>query len=381
VALAALSFTKKKASVDELIGAKRGPEQVARKLAADENNTDEDALVYQSSFFRSLPFILQAARSPITRDLIKRGQQISGHVGGTNAKEYEREIQDIMKFLKAVDDIQDAAQKGNWASLKKTLAAADRKMFTRCDADKFYSDAQELADFITVELPKFFVSASAIGASGSADAEKRIRARFRALLDNLFMSGKIAHRERDSAEQRWQAISAYVQARARFLASSGDFGTDLRDAWADLVDVFDSGDDMFAPMIKRERQLLKDEIMKRAAAATSVSLIRLCALGEAVGVDNARLAQWQARATAARKELARQYREKYSDYRMRAAVAPAAPETLAVLDEMITLGLEDNSFHQWALREKDRVMGKKNGPDKQDVQKKKEEPAKKGEAK
>ena len=384
VALAALSFTKKKASVDELIGAKRGPEQVARKLAADENNTDEDALVYQSSFFRSLPFILQAARSPITRDLIKRGQQISGHVGGTNAKEYEREIQDIMKFLKAVDDIQDAAQKGNWASLKKTLAAADRKMFTRCDADKFYSDAQELADFITVELPKFFVSASAIGASGSADAEKRIRARFRALLNNLFMSGKIAHRERDSAEQRWQAISAYVQARARFLSSSAAAGADLRNAWADFVDAFDSEEDVFAPMLKRERELLMQAIVKRAETASSVSLIHLCALGEAVGVDNARLAQWQARATAARKELARQYREKYSDYRMRAAVAPAAPETLAVLDEMIALGLEDNSFHQWALREKARVQGRKAGvPEKipEETEGRPEEPEKKGEAK
>ena len=47
---------------------------------------------------------------------------------------------------------------------------------------------------------------------------------------------------------------------------------------------------------------------------------------------------------------------------------------------MIALGLADNSFHQWALREKDRVLGKKDGPDKQDGQKK-EEPAKKGEAK
>ena len=50
-----------------------------------------------------------------------------------------------------------------------------------------------------------------------------------------------------------------------------------------------------------------------------------------------------------------QYREKYSDYRMRAAVAPGAKETLAVLDEMIALGLAENTFHQWALREKERV--------------------------
>ena len=55
---------------------------------------------------------------------------------------------------------------------------------------------------------------------------------------------------------------------------------------------------------------------------------------------------------------------------MRAAVAPGAPETLAILDAMLALGLEDNSFHQWALREKMRVQGKKG-----------EEKGKKGEAK
>ena len=44
---------------------------------------------------------------------------------------------------------------------------------------------------------------------------------------------------------------------------------------------------------------------------------------------------------------------------MRAAVAPDAAETLAVLDAMIALGLEENHFHQWALREKERVQSKK----------------------
>ena len=60
-----------------------------------------------------------------------------------------------------------------------------------------------------------------------------------------------------------------------------------------------------------------------------------------------------------RKELSRRYREMYSDYRMRSAVAPDAPETLAVLDAMVALGLTDNSYHQWALREKARVLSKK----------------------
>ena len=55
------------------------------------------------------------------------------------------------------------------------------------------------------------------------------------------------------------------------------------------------------------------------------------------------------------KELAARYRTLYSDYRMKSAVAPGAPETLAVLDEMIALGLAENTFHKWALREKERV--------------------------
>ena len=86
-----------------------------------------------------------------------------------------------------------------------------------------------------------------------------------------------------------------------------------------------------------------------------MSLIPLCTLGEVVGVDAAKLAVWRARAEKARKGLADRYRALYSDYRLRAAVAPVAPETLAVLDAMVALGLDDNPFHQWALREKERA--------------------------
>ena len=382
VSLGALALVRKKASVDELVSARQGPEQIERSIRADDvMNTDEDALVYQNAFYRSLPLILKASQSRITYDLIQRGKQISGRVGGARAKENEKRIKEILRFLQSVDDIQYAAHKGDWTKLKDTLSSVDRMMFTRCDAESFYNDAQEIVDFVTVALPKFFVSASETGASGFAEAEKRIQTYFDELKDNLFMSGEIVRRERDNAEVRWQALTAYVPARERFLSSSTEPGTDLQDAWADLVDAFSSDDGAFDPMLKSESERLVEVILKRADSATSVLLIRLCALGEALGIDNSKLSQWRNRADAARKELARQYREKYSDYRMRAAVAPGAPETLAVLDEMIALGLADNSFHQWALREKDRVMGKKNGPDKQDVQKKKEEPAKKGEAK
>ena len=360
VALGGLAISKTRQGVDAAVAAKHGAEEVVHnRLAASIKDTDEDALVYQNSFYRSLPFILQAERSPITRDLLNRGKQVAKGVGGVKAKENEAAIQNIIRFLKAVDDIQGAAHKGDWATLKQTLDAADRKMFTHCDADKFYEDARALVNFVTIELPKFFVSAAEIGASDFGDAEKRIRGNFRKLLDNVFMSGEIARRERDNAEMRWQALSAYVPTRDRFLSTPKDLGIGLRDTWADLMDAFDTDDGAFTPMLKRERERLVEAILQRADTAESVELINLCALGEAVGVDNASLAKWRARAADARKELFRKYREMYSDYRMRAAVAPDAPETLAVLDAMIALGLEENHFHQWALREKERVQSKK----------------------
>ena len=123
--------------------------------------------------------------------------------------------------------------------------------------------------------------------------------------------------------------------------------------------MFDPDDATFAPMLKRERERLVAAILKRAEKANSVELIHLSSLGEAVGVEDAQLAKWRVRAASARRDMSKMYRDKYSDYRMRAAVAPDAPETLAVLDDMIALGLEDNSYHQWALREKARVQGKK----------------------
>jgi hypothetical protein len=359
-ALAALSLVKQRQAVDAVLAEKQGPELVTRVLTADDaKNTDEDALVYQNSFFRALPLILKASRSPITRDLLQRGRQVAGHVGGMKAKDNEKLVRDILRFLKDVDNIQGAAQRGDWVALKETLAGADRDMFTRCDADIFYEDAKEVVDFVTVALPKFFVSASEVGAASFKDTEKQIQDYFDNLKDNIFMSGDIVRRERDNAEMRWEALAAYVPARERFLASPENVGTDLRDAWADLVDAFDSDDAAFAPMLNHERERLVEAILKRADSAKAVSLIRLCELGEAVGVSNDRLAEWRKRAANARMEIARQYREMYSDYRMRAAVSPGAKETLAVLDEMLALGLDDNSFHKWALREKARVSEKK----------------------
>ena len=360
VCLGALALVKEKGGVDAALAAKHGAVEVVRhRIGTGDALSDEDVLVYRVSFFRSLPLVLTAKRSPITRDLILRGEQLIGKIGGASAQKDEKDIESIIRFLKRVDAIQDAVTKGDWATLKSTLAAANRTMFTSCDADKFYEDAKEIDDFVTVVLPKFLSAISEIGAKDIADADRRLRAFFEGMKDNLFMSGDIISRERNNAQERWRILSVYIPAREQFLSGADAGGVALQDAWADLTDVFDPDDPAFAPMVKRERKLLMDAILKRAETADSVALIRLCALGETLGVADDKLAEWRARAAKARQELAKRYRDMYSDYRMRAAVAPDAAETLAVLDDMVALGLEDNPYHQWALREKERVATKK----------------------
>ena len=121
------------------------------------------------------------------------------------------------------------------------------------------------------------------------------------------------------------------------------------------MDAFDPDDQTFAPIVKREMDTIAKTILKRAENAKDAELVRLCDLGEAVGIGDDILKEWKHRAAAARKRLAAQYRSLYGDYRARAAVAPGAPETLEILDRMLAIGLEDNAFHQWAERERARV--------------------------
>jgi hypothetical protein len=268
-------------------------------------------------------------------------------------------IEGMIRFLEEVDAIQAAAHKGDWAMLKDTLASADRTMFTRCDADQFYDDAQKIADFVTDVLPKFFFAVANKDACTLQNEGERLNAFFETLKDNMFMAGEIVRRERDSAQVRWDALSAYIKARKDFMESPDGTCGELRDAWADLVDAFESEEGTFSAMLARERSELAEAILAHSRDAKAATLVNLCSLGEAVGVENARLAEWRARAIEIRRELLAKYREKYSEYRLRSTVSPGDPETLAILDDMIAIGLDENQFHKWALREKERVTGRK----------------------
>ena len=359
-ALAALAIVKRTRSIDEQVAARHGPELIERELAGDDaQDTDEDALVFENSFYRSLPLILKPDRSPITLDLLRRGREIVGNVGGVTAEDNRMLIEGMIRFLEEVDAIQAAAHKGDWAMLKDTLASADRTMFTRCDADQFYDDAQKIADFVTDVLPKFFFAVANKDACTLQNEGERLNAFFEALKGNMFMAGEIVRRERDGAQVRWDALSDYIKARKAFMASPEGTCGDLRDAWADLVDAFESDEGTFAAMLSRERSELAEAILAHSKDAKAATLVNLSSLGEAIGVENAKLAEWRSRAAELRRELLAKYREKYSEYRLRSTVSPGDPEALAILDDMIAIGLEENQFHKWALREKERMTGKK----------------------
>lgn len=326
-------------------GAKKVEVEVGKNVA---KAIDEDVLIYQLSFFRSLPLILQPKPSHVTDECIRRGEEIAVN------DEIKREI----KFLKDVSAIQNAIQKSDWAALREVLAGCDRKMFVTCEAESFYNDANAVARLVRESLPKLMAIASERGSKSFEESKRSIDQAFEALNDNIFMSDEVVKREGDIAKDRWRALSAYVPARESYLSDRKDLGDNLIETWPDFLNAFDPENDAFSAMIAKESEQIKDEVLKRAESAGAVELIRLCDLGDQLGLDEQMIGEWRKRAKEAKIVLGKKYRELYSDYRARAAVAPDAPETLAILDEMISIGLTDNRFHLWAEREKERISSK-----------------------
>ncbi len=362
VGLGAAFLANECTEVKAMLDARHGAEMIVRahrQPQQQEARSDEDIFIYRLACLRTIPSILKADRSRITEDLILRGEQLLAHGLGTNDNAVVNGVKRLVKFLRDVDAIQGAAQKGNWENLKKTLAGADREMFLTCDADKFYDDANEINEFVTDVLPKFLAASVKLGAYDFAVTRDRLKALFDDMKDNLFMSGDIVRRERDLAYERWETLSAYVPARDKFVFDADATGDGLASTWADLMDVFDPSDVSCAQIVAHERGILEEALVKKAVAADDSTLVRILEIGEAVGVADEKLAEWRERALAVRKAISEKYRELYAEYRLRTAVSPCDPETLAVLDKMVSLGMPDNQFHKWALREIERIKDAK----------------------
>lgn len=334
--------------VEGAANAYRGAVQVPPRPIETEAVSDEDVLVYELSFFRSLPIVLSATPTATEADLIRRGEQLASVA----------KIRPYVAFLKEVEAIQTAIGKGEWRALGERLASVDKTMFVKCDAMVFYNDAHEIAEFVTQALPKFMAEVSRPGSPEFKHARKKLAEYFEGMKDNLFMSGEVIRRERDTFHARWEALSVYVPARDAFLADDASDGVTLLAAWTEFANVFDAEDQAVAAIVQGERKRVIDSLLQRVDAAQDALLVHLSDLGEAVGVPEATLAAWRRRAREARRELEEKYRKLYGEYRLKSAVAPDDPEARQILEEMIKLGLEENRYNQWAQRELERVKGK-----------------------
>lgn len=182
-------ISRRVATIDRLVAQKRGPELVERRLVGDaELSVDEDAIVFESTFIRTIPFVVKSGRSALTGNLMRHGRQILDHLGEHGAKDIREMLEDRIALLAAIDAIQAAAHKGDWNALKHTLAAIDCSKFTSCDAEAFYDDAKEVADFATDVLPKFFVAVADSGAVAPEDEGARLNKYFDSMKDNIISS-------------------------------------------------------------------------------------------------------------------------------------------------------------------------------------------------
>lgn len=352
IALGAVYLNREADRLDRAAAADTGAERVEmpsmKQADVSAELMDNLAMVYEISFFRSLGAVLKPERQPMTADLIERGERFGDR---TN-------IVRMVTFLKDVDAIQKTTHDGDWEGLGKVLGGVDAEMFNFCDADSFLDDAREVHAFVTRVIPETVVAILHKGTEEAPVDEASVSAKFDELKDNVFLSGEVVRRERSNAQLQLDVLRQYVPARIRYFRDAEDSGAQLLEAWFRFLEVFDEEDETFRAAVAAEREAIRKVIVERASNARAVVLIRLCDLGEAVGIDAKSLAGWREKAKGERKKLDVEYHDLYSRYRMITAVTPDSKEARDILDRMIALGLDDNRFHQWALREKERINTK-----------------------
>ncbi len=328
----------------------------------------EDDIVYDLAFIRSLPAILTAEPNAVTLDLIQRGEQLA-------KVNHDAAIARKVKFLKDVRAIQETIRTGRWDDFSTVFAKIDREMFMSADADEFMADADEVATFLTRTVTGRLSEVIKPGQSQRMETVRReIQQSLDDLKDNLFMTGEVLQREYENIKFRIETVDRCVKARDAVLAAldakpvslRADQIAELCRAWEQALSVRDAGvadEKMLDAGFMRSREQLKDIVMLALAyvedgkaesgRAKALMLEPLADLAAACGMEEARLKEWRARARQARKEFDRRAHELYSRYRRECMRDPDG--SVRMLDEILSLGVVDSTFHVWALREKARI--------------------------
>jgi len=345
--------------LERLAAEPRGATEVAW-VEVGEKISYDDVIVYNLMFYQMIPTILTAEPNASTLDLIQRGEQLTGIDSNVVRK---------VKFLRDVRAIQESILTGRWDMFKRTYANADREFFRICDAETFLKDADVVADFLTEKVPRHYVEASERGRS--RDLAVRLRSLdgfFENMQSNMFMSGVVLQRERDSLVVRSQALLEYVAARDDVLDSAATNGLTaakmdrLYESCLVIGSAFDvSGTDelVYNRFAARENPILLElvsNVVSRVVASgdraggEAAVLEPTALLAQDLGIPSAQTEEWLRLARLARRRLQARYRELYSTYRVQERKDPAAAEK--ILDDMLALGDDQNNFHAWAVREK-----------------------------
>ena len=355
VVLLGAYLSREAARVERLADAPRGARAVAGTpvtTAAD----DGDAYIYMLSFYRDLPLVLGARRSPVADDFIARAARL-----GESA-----EVARAVRFLKDVTAIQDLVASRRWDELAARLKGIDREMFTIANATRFLEDVQEVLTCASKLIPEAARTVCRASAAEREAINARVARTFADMSDNIFVQSDSLKGWFQGVREKRTALFDYLVVRDRVCASDGartaaDVEA-LRASFATLVQVF--GDDLAAVSedLRRELEGFVTATLQRLTArfrtATDFApemsaIVPLCELAADVGVAADRVRAWRQDAQRIDRLVDTRFRACYQEYRLTAADNPARARQL--LDEMLAIGQTSNKFHAWARRERARL--------------------------
>lgn len=355
VVLLGAYLSREAARVERLADAPRGARAVAGTpvtAAAD----DGDAYIYMLAFYRDLPLVLGARRSPVADDFIARAARL-----GESA-----EVARAVRFLKDVTAIQDLVAARRWDELAARLKGIDREMFTIANATRFLEDVQEVLTCASKLIPEAARTVCRASAAEREAINAKVARTFVDMSDNIFVQSDSLKGWFQGVREKRTALFDYLAVRDRVCASDGartaaDVEA-LRASFATLVQVF--GDDLAAVSedLRRELEGFVTTTLQRLTArfrtATDFApemsaIVPLCELAADVGVAADRVRAWRQDAQRIDRLVDTRFRACYQEYRLTAADNPARARQL--LDEMLAIGQTSNKFYAWARRERARL--------------------------
>ena len=363
VALIAFGYHRDAARYRRLGALPHGATEVAAPAEGAHAAVRDEVVSYDISFYRLMPLVLTARPNPVTADLIQRGRLLTNEVG----------VVEKVAFLETVTAIQRAVQGARWDDLRKTLAAADGKMFGECDADRFLADARTPSSVVTEDLPRQLADGSAYGNRKAFEQSRRNVGDLMAKLDgNVFLTSKLLAQERNAVFGYFDSLAAYIDARDRVVerlagnppALTADDLRRLNDAYADIQNELPLDEPALGEMAKREAVQIRmiafrceEFVVAHAkgdeADAVTVLLEPLAALAERSGVEMQVVDDWRVRARASRRKLNAKCRQLLASYRLQLARDRAGAER--TLADILRMSEPTSSYHLWAERERRRL--------------------------